>query len=71
MISNTRPYLTYSFVLLMMCSVRGLIPVGNFSSARLKGISSPVSRFLIITLAKISWGKKITPRVNKILKNLS
>lgn len=50
-------YLTYSLVLLMICKVRGLMPVGNFSSAKLKGISSPVSRFFIITLARISYGK--------------
>lgn len=48
------PYLTYSFVRRMICSVRGLMPVGSFSSAKLRGISSPVSRFLIMTLAKIS-----------------
>lgn len=45
----------YSLVLLMMCRVRGLIPAGSFSSAWIRGISSPVSRFLIITLARISW----------------
>lgn len=50
-------YLTYSLVLLMICKVRGLMPVGNFSSAKLRGISSPVSRFFIITLARISYGK--------------
>lgn len=44
----------YSLVLLMMCRVRGLIPAGSFSSAWIRGISSPVSRFLIITLARIS-----------------
>lgn len=47
-------YEIYSLVLLMMCSVSGLIPGGSFSSAWIKGISSPVSRFLIITLARIS-----------------
>lgn len=47
-------YVMYSLVLLMMWSVSGLIPLGSFSSARPKGISSPVSRFLIITLARIS-----------------
>lgn len=41
----------------MICKVRGLMPVGNFSSAKLRGISSPVSRFFIITLARISYGK--------------
>lgn len=49
------PYVMYSFVLLMMWRVRGLIPAGSFSSAWIRGISSPVSRFLIITLARISW----------------
>lgn len=48
-------YVMYSFVLLMMWRVRGLIPAGSFSSAWIRGISSPVSRFLIITLARISW----------------
>lgn len=58
----------YSLVLLMMCSVRGLIPVGSFSSAWIRGISSPVSRFLIITLAKISWLKITSNYVVVVVK---
>lgn len=38
----------------MICNVNGLMPVGSFSSAKLNGISSPVSRFFIMTLARIS-----------------
>lgn len=51
-------HVMYSLVLLMMCRVSGLIAAGSFSSAWIKGISSPVSRFLIITLARISCFKK-------------
>lgn len=70
--SSHDSYLTYSLVLLMICKVRGLMPVGNFSSAKLRGISSPVSRFFIITLARISyWKNKMWNEENLIrLENL-
>ena len=54
-VQHGNTYVMYSLVLLMMCRVRGLMPVGSFSSAWIRGISSPVSRFFIITLARISW----------------
>ena len=53
-VQHGNTYVMYSLVLLMMCRVRGLMPVGSFSSAWIRGISSPVSRFFIITLARIS-----------------
>jgi len=54
-VAADKTHVMYSLVLLMMCRVRGLIPAGSFSSAWIRGISSPVSKFLIITIASISW----------------
>ena len=59
-------YLVYSDVSLIICSAIGFIHLGNFSSARLKGTVSPVSRFLTVTCSKISY--KTKPNLSKVIQ---
>lgn len=57
---DTYPHLTYSLVILMMCSESGLSALGKQFSASLRGMRSPVSKLSTVTCFKISCSEDST-----------